>query len=206
MSFSVTWWSLPLTFWEWSMLQCLSSINTMCVIWPIHHIWSSVETCVQAHFAVPEDRHDGTLTPNLLDSPLEIETNIIPSEGNHDCASMPELPGSPLEDNHDDSSMQYLLGSKLEKSYKRVVIHIQNIDTNDIFELIPWEMMQGSLPKPLVEGHLHWLNLSTSIIEIRPKVDGPWTHSSHNWTTHLQPGQSHIVRRHEFLMAKQSQT
>ena len=140
-----------------------------------------------------QDNHDGPSTPGLLDLPLN---------DNRGAPSMPDLPRLPLEDNRDDSFMRCLL---CKKSCEKAVIRAQSIDTNDLFELIPREMMQGSLPKPLVEGHFHWLNLSTSIIEVRP-IDEPWTQSSHNWTIHLQPGQSHVTRRHEFLVAKQSRT
>ena len=58
---------------------------------------------------------------------------------------------------------------------------------SEIAELIPHEKLTGDLPKVLIEGHAHWLNLSTSILEIRP-LDKLWESSLENWNIDCTPG------------------
>ena len=58
---------------------------------------------------------------------------------------------------------------------------------SDIIELIPQEKLEGDLPAVLIKGHAHWLNLSTSVLEIRP-LDSLWTTSSENWKITCTPG------------------
>lgn len=84
------------------------------------------------------------------------------------------------------------------------MIRVQSTDTEDIFQLIPrgnlWD-----LPNSLVGGHFHWLNLSTSVIEIRP-TENPWEQSPDNWTVHVQPGQSRVTKGGESLVDVHSPT
>lgn len=88
---------------------------------------------------------------------------------------------------------------------KTVVIRAQSIDTDEIFQLVPRENIQGDLPRSLVEGHVHWLSLSASAIETRP-IEEAWEQSSDNWTIHFQLGQSRVTRGGEFLVDNQSPT
>ena len=76
---------------------------------------------------------------------------------------------------------------------------------SDIIELIPYEKLEGDLPVVLVEGHVHWLNLSTSIMEIRP-LDSLWEPSSENWKINCTPGHYRMRRGHEFLVDIRSQS
>ena len=51
----------------------------------------------------------------------------------------------------------------------------------------------------LIEGHAHWLSLSTSVMEICP-LDSLWETSSKNWKISCTPGQYRMHRGHEFLI------
>ena len=95
--------------------------------------------------------------------------------------------------------------SSLSEDRKRVVIRAEHRDTNDILELIPREKLKAHLPSSLIQGYIHWLNLSTSSIEIRP-IKEPWKQSSDNWLIDLQSGQSCILKGSESLVDKQSPT
>ena len=77
--------------------------------------------------------------------------------------------------------------------------------TNDILVLIPWSKLRGDLPPALVEGHVHWLNLSTKIIEIRP-VEKLWEQSSENWRIDCASGQYRMYRGCETLVDIRSPT
>ena len=81
------------------------------------------------------------------------------------------------------------------------------IDTggSEVVELIPHEKLKGDLPVVLIEGHAHWLNLSTSIMEIRP-LDSPWESSLDNWRIDCTPGRYRMWKRHEFLIDIRSQS
>ena len=61
-----------------------------------------------------------------------------------------------------------------------LIVRAQCNQTNDILELIPSSKLRGDLPKALVDGYVHWLNLSTKIIEIR-RLEQLWEESSENW-------------------------
>ena len=74
-----------------------------------------------------------------------------------------------------------------------------------ILELIPQDKLKGDLPALLIEGHAHWLNLSTSIIEIRP-LDSLWEASSENWTIDCTLGQYRMQKGSEFLVDIRSQS
>ena len=86
-----------------------------------------------------------------------------------------------------------------------VVIRAQSKYTDHIFELIPREKLQENLPRLLREDHVHWLNLGTSVVEIRP-IKEPWKQSLDNWTLDFKPGQSRVIKGDNFLVNKQSLT
>ncbi|KAF8122530.1 hypothetical protein EV363DRAFT_1554095 [Boletus edulis] len=95
-----------------------------------------------------------------------------------------------------------------DKYSQKVVVRAQSKDTDDIFELIPRRRLSQttSLPPSIIEGHVQWLNLSTSSIEIRP-IEDSWEQSSDNWRIHLQPsGNFHVTKGGEFLVNRQSPT
>ena len=91
------------------------------------------------------------------------------------------------------------------RKHNKVVIRAQRQGTNDIYELIPRQTFDEELPTPLVAAHVHWLNLSTSAIEIRP-VERPWEHSLDNWIIQRDFGLSRATKGHESLVNKQSPT
>ncbi|KAH7924415.1 hypothetical protein BV22DRAFT_1013332 [Leucogyrophana mollusca] len=51
---------------------------------------------------------------------------------------------------------------------------------HESLEVIPREKLGSDLPKPFVEGHVHWLDSAAREIEIRP-VESMWNPSSNNW-------------------------
>ena len=74
-----------------------------------------------------------------------------------------------------------------------------------IIELIPHEELEGDLPAVLIEGHAHWLNISTSVLEVRP-LDSLWETSSENWRMDCTPGKYRMQKGHEFLVDIRSQS
>ncbi|KAF8132556.1 hypothetical protein EV363DRAFT_1328807 [Boletus edulis] len=87
-----------------------------------------------------------------------------------------------------------------------LVIQAQPKHAGDIIlELIPQEKLKGDLPTILVENHIHWLNISTSTIEIRP-LGSLWKHSPDNWEVNCVPGEYRVHKDHTFLADFQSQT
>ncbi|KAF8546980.1 hypothetical protein OG21DRAFT_1607573 [Imleria badia] len=80
-----------------------------------------------------------------------------------------------------------------------LVIRAQRKDVDNVLELIPKEKFAQDLPTTLVEHHAHWLDLSTSIIEIRP-LDKPWKKSPENWCIHPISGQYRLFRGRESLV------
>ena len=75
----------------------------------------------------------------------------------------------------------------------------QRKDTDDVLEVIPKEKFEGELPATLVEHHAHWLDLSTSIIEIRP-LGKPWEQSPENWCIHPVSGHYRLFKGRESLV------
>ncbi|KAI9573353.1 hypothetical protein HD554DRAFT_861014 [Boletus coccyginus] len=86
-----------------------------------------------------------------------------------------------------------------------LVVRAQCHQTNDIFQLIPSRKLLGDLPSSLVNGHIHWLNLSTSIIEIRP-LEKLWEESSENWKIDCKSGQYRMYKGHKTLVDIRSPT
>ena len=76
---------------------------------------------------------------------------------------------------------------------------------SEIIELIPQKVLHGDLPAVLIEGHAHWLNISTSVMEIRP-LDTLWETSSENWRVDCTPGRYRMWKGHDFLVDIRSQS
>ena len=74
-------------------------------------------------------------------------------------------------------------------------------DGSEIIVLVPHRILGGDLPAPLTEGHAHWLNLSTSVLEICP-FDSIWETSSENWKIDCIPqaGKYRMHKGHELLV------
>jgi hypothetical protein len=86
-----------------------------------------------------------------------------------------------------------------------LVVRAQCNQTNDILALIPSSKLRGDLPPALVYDHIHWLNLSTKIIEIRPLTQ-LWEQSSENWRIDCSSGQYRVYRGCETLVDIRSPT
>ena len=85
------------------------------------------------------------------------------------------------------------------------MIQAQRNNTCEILELIPPEKLRSDLPTLLIEEHAHWLNLSTSVIEIRP-LNSLWEQSRENWRIATVHGRYHIYKDHQCLVDKRSRT
>ena len=81
------------------------------------------------------------------------------------------------------------------------MIRAKQVDAPDseILELVPHEKLAGDLPAVLIMGHAHWLNISTSVLEIRP-LEKLWEGSPEHWTIDCKPGQYRMRRGREFLV------
>ena len=88
---------------------------------------------------------------------------------------------------------------------KNLVVRVQDNQTKEVLQLIPSEKLRGDLPPALVDGHVHWLNLTTKTIEIRP-LGQLWHESSENWRIDCSPGQHRMYRGRETLLDVRSPT
>ena len=70
---------------------------------------------------------------------------------------------------------------------------------NDILQLIPPSKLEPDLPAVLVENHVHWLNLTTRLIEVRP-ITEMWQSSPENWYIHFDPGCHSMKKGHTTLL------
>ena len=61
-----------------------------------------------------------------------------------------------------------------------LIIRAKVQQCDDILELIPSSKLESDLPTVLVENHVHWLNLTTRSIEVRP-LGKMWQSSLENW-------------------------
>ncbi|KAG0693269.1 hypothetical protein DFH29DRAFT_985528 [Suillus ampliporus] len=67
------------------------------------------------------------------------------------------------------------------RSGNDLIIRTKHIEQGSpILQLIPSQKFVDDLPTTLIVGHTHWLNLSTSEIEIRP-AENAWKSSPENW-------------------------
>ncbi|KAF8548129.1 hypothetical protein OG21DRAFT_1599535 [Imleria badia] len=86
-----------------------------------------------------------------------------------------------------------------------LAIRAQCDQTGDILELIPSSVLRKDLPPALIMDHVHWLNLSTKIIEIRP-LALLWEQSSENWRIDCASGQYRMHKGRETLVDIRSPT
>ena len=86
-----------------------------------------------------------------------------------------------------------------------LVVRAQDNQTDEILELIPSSKLRGDLPPALVDGHVHWLNLSAKIIEIRP-LERLWEQSSEHWRIDCASGQYRMYKGRETLVDIRSAT
>lgn len=57
---------------------------------------------------------------------------------------------------------------------------------DEVFELLPESKLKSALPRCLLHDYVHWYDMKTHIIEIRPLFD-PWTPNlGKNWSTEFQ--------------------
>lgn len=74
-----------------------------------------------------------------------------------------------------------------------------------MFQFVPPEKLAGDLPAVLISGHGHWLNVSTSVLEIRP-LDKLWESSADNWEIDCTPGRYRMRKGREFLIDVRSRS
>ncbi|KAF8122652.1 hypothetical protein EV363DRAFT_821637 [Boletus edulis] len=86
-----------------------------------------------------------------------------------------------------------------------LVVQAQGSQTSEILELIPSRKLLDDLPQALINGHVHWLNLSTKIIEIRP-FKQTWDESSEYWRIDCAFRQYHLYKGCETLVDIRSPT
>ncbi|KAI6011263.1 hypothetical protein PISMIDRAFT_17817 [Pisolithus microcarpus 441] len=85
-----------------------------------------------------------------------------------------------------------------------LVVRAKKADS-DVFELIPPGKLSSDLPASLVENHVHWLNLTTQVLEARP-IDNIWKSSADNWRLHFSPGRHSMTKGDARLFDVRSQT
>ncbi|KAG6335416.1 hypothetical protein ID866_3677 [Astraeus odoratus] len=74
-----------------------------------------------------------------------------------------------------------------------LILRAKEESDSDIFELIPPQKLGSDLPVVLIENHVHWLNLSTHAIEVRP-LEKLWQQSPGNWHIHFVPGNYYMEK------------
>ena len=85
------------------------------------------------------------------------------------------------------------------------MLRAQGNQTNDLLALIPsWQLVKD-LPRALVFSQVHWLNLSTKIIEICP-TEEPWKESPENWKIDCTSTQFRLYRGRETSVDSRSPT
>ncbi|KAI0836841.1 hypothetical protein F5Y06DRAFT_95513 [Hypoxylon sp. FL0890] len=76
-------------------------------------------------------------------------------------------------------------GYQIHVGYDDESTIIRAIKSTQVLELIPREVFYNGnwfdLPAPLVENCIHWLDLVSGILEIRPKSKNIWGSHRHNW-------------------------
>ena len=86
-----------------------------------------------------------------------------------------------------------------------LVVRTQGCQGNETLELIPSSKLRGDLPPALIDDHVHWLNLATKIIEIRP-LEQLWDESSELWRIDCASGQYRVYKGLETLVDIRSAT
>ena len=72
-------------------------------------------------------------------------------------------------------------------------------DDVEIVVLVPHIILEGDLPATLIEGHAHWLSISTSVLEVCP-LNSIWETSSDHWKIDCIPGRYRMYKGHELLV------
>ena len=80
-----------------------------------------------------------------------------------------------------------------------LIVRAKEQHCNDILQLIPPSKLEPDLPVVLVETHVHWLNLTTRLIEVRP-ITEMWQLSPENWYIHFTPGCHSMKKRRMTLL------
>ncbi|KAF8557183.1 hypothetical protein OG21DRAFT_1601805 [Imleria badia] len=172
--------------------------------------WLTCET------AATGSRHSQLVHFNLLDGTLLVDgkpINGLPPEirkqalyrrifGNQDFLAIASgLPGMGL------STLALISDHRVHFALQGgdLQIRAQHRDMADILEVIPHEKLRGDLPTAFVHGHIHWLNLSTHTIELRPLKE-IWENSSDNWRIDCATGQYRMFKGHECLVDMHSPT
>ncbi|KAF8555161.1 hypothetical protein OG21DRAFT_1439060 [Imleria badia] len=146
----------------------------------------------------------GRLPSNILQHPLysrmfgRLVFDVIPS----DLSGMDYSTRGMISDHRVHFSL------RKRKKRSELVIRAQRkqvVGDSDILELIPQAKLEGDLPSVLIEGHAHWLNLSTSVIEVRP-LDSLWVASSENWEIDCTSGKYRMQKGNDFLVDIRSQS
>ena len=86
-----------------------------------------------------------------------------------------------------------------------LALHAECNRTGEVLALIPSTKLCNDLPPALVDGHVHWLNLKTKIIEIRP-LKQLWEESPENWRIDCTSEKYRVFKGHETLVDMQSPT
>ncbi|KAL4069248.1 hypothetical protein J3A83DRAFT_4095931 [Scleroderma citrinum] len=86
-----------------------------------------------------------------------------------------------------------------------LVIKAKKREGSDVLQLIPPHKLATDLPRVLVEKHVHWLNISTRLIEIRPLVN-LWQSSNDNWCIQFAPGDHSMIKGRSKLIDIRSPT
>ncbi|KAI9458750.1 hypothetical protein HD554DRAFT_1702407 [Boletus coccyginus] len=86
-----------------------------------------------------------------------------------------------------------------------LVVRAWDNQRNEILELIPSSKLRGDLPPALLDGHVHWLNLSMKTIDIRP-LEQLWEQSSDHWRIECASGLYCMYKGHEALIDIRSPT
>ena len=72
-------------------------------------------------------------------------------------------------------------------------------------QLIPRERLENDFPAALLQESIHWLNLTTSVMEVRP-LNKPWESSSENWSVNCTPGRYCMQKGHKSLVDVRSES
>ena len=86
-----------------------------------------------------------------------------------------------------------------------LVIKIKKRKGSDVLQLIPPDNLASDLPRVLVENHVHWLDLTTASIEIRPFLS-LWRSSRDNWRIQLEADYFSMTKGQSILFDIRSPT
>ncbi|KAI9463490.1 hypothetical protein HD554DRAFT_1318971 [Boletus coccyginus] len=143
----------------------------------------------------------GRLPNEILRHPLY---NLL--FGKHVLGVVPgDLPGMDYSTRGTTSDHQVYFSLRNDSDLVIKAKRKQAAGDSSIIELIPHDKLRGDLPAVLVEKHTHWLNLSTSVMEIRP-LGNPWETSSENWKIDCTPGKYRMYKGNESLVDIRSQS